>query len=59
MIEPAETWEIRGDVPNVIFSCANLVVGDELRFYYAGADRMVGLATAPMADVVAFARGGA
>lgn len=58
IMEPVETWEIRGDVPNVTFSCANIVVGDELRFYYAGADRMVGLATAPFADVVAYARGG-
>ncbi|MBK8023083.1 MAG: hypothetical protein IPK19_17075 [Chloroflexi bacterium] len=47
-----------GDVPNVIFSCTNLVVGDELRFYYAGADRRVGLATVPFADVRAFAREG-
>ena len=58
IIEPTETWEIRGDVPNVVFSCTNIVVGDELRFYYAGADRVVGLATAPMADVIAFAKNG-
>ena len=58
IIEPTETWEIRGDVPNVIFSCTNLVVGDELRFYYAGADRVIGLATAPFADVLAFAQSG-
>jgi len=57
-MEPTETWEIRGDVPNVIFSCTNIVVGDELRFYYAGADRMVGLATAPISDVINFARSG-
>jgi beta-1,2-mannobiose phosphorylase / 1,2-beta-oligomannan phosphorylase len=55
IIEPAETWEIRGDVPNVVFSCSNNVVGDELRFYYAGADRVIGLATAPWSDVVTFA----
>jgi predicted GH43/DUF377 family glycosyl hydrolase len=58
IIEPVETWEIRGDVPNVIFSCTNIVVGDELRFYYAGADRMVGLATAPFDQVITFAREG-
>ncbi len=58
LIEPTETWEIRGDVPNVIFSCANIVVDAALRFYYAGADRVVGLATAPFAAVVDFARGG-
>lgn len=58
IMEPTETWEIRGDVPNVIFSCSNNVVGDQLYFYYGGADRMIGLATAPFADVVAFAREG-
>lgn len=58
IMEPTETWEIRGDVPNVIFSCTNIVVGDQLYFYYAGADRLIGLATAPFDDVVAFARTG-
>ena len=58
IMEPTETWEIRGDVPNVVFSCANIVVGDELWFYYAGADRLIGLATAPFADVVEYARRG-
>lgn len=58
IIEPTEVWEIRGDVPNVVFSCTNIVVGDQLYFYYAGADRLIGLATAPFADVVEFARHG-
>jgi beta-1,2-mannobiose phosphorylase / 1,2-beta-oligomannan phosphorylase len=58
IMEPTETWEIRGDVPNVIFSCTNIVAGDDLRFYYAGADRVIGLATAPFAEVVEFARRG-
>lgn len=58
IIEPMETWEIRGDVANVVFSCSNNVVGDQLYFYYGGADRMIGLATAPFADVVEFARRG-
>jgi beta-1,2-mannobiose phosphorylase / 1,2-beta-oligomannan phosphorylase len=58
IMEPYESWEIKGDVPNVIFSCSANVVGDELYFYYAGADRLVGLATAPFAEVVDFARSG-
>ena len=58
IMEPYESWEIKGDVPNVIFSCSSNVVGDDLYFYYAGADRLVGLATAPFADVVGFARSG-
>lgn len=58
IMEPVETWELKGDVPNVTFSCANLVVGDELYFYYAGADRIIGLATATFSDLVDFARFG-
>lgn len=59
IMEPLETWELKGDVPNVVFSCSNNVVGDELYFYYAGSDRLIGLATAPFVDVVTFARSGA
>lgn len=58
IMEPTEIWEIKGDVGNVVFSCANIVVGDQVYFYYGGADRLVGLATAPLADVIAFARSG-
>ena len=57
-IEPEETWEIKGDVGNVVFSCSNSLVGDEVWVYYAGADRLVGLATAPFADVLDYARHG-
>jgi predicted GH43/DUF377 family glycosyl hydrolase len=59
IMQPEEPWERVGDVPNVIFSCAALVVGDTLYFYYGGADRLIGLATAPLADVIDFARYGA
>lgn len=57
IMEPTETWEIRGDVPNVVFSCANLVVGDEVWVYYGGADRMVGLATCKLSDLIGFVMG--
>jgi beta-1,2-mannobiose phosphorylase / 1,2-beta-oligomannan phosphorylase len=58
IMEPVETWELKGDVPNVVFSCANVVVGDEVYFYYAGADRLIGLATVPLKDAVEYARHG-
>lgn len=57
-MEPEEPWEIRGDVPNVVFSCANPVVDDTAHFFYGGADRVVGLATAPLSEIVEFARHG-
>ena len=40
---PEKTWEIHGVVPYVIFSCANVEVGDEIWVYYGGADTVVGL----------------
>lgn len=58
IMEPQEPWEIKGDVAYALFSCANIVVGDEVYVYYAGADRLVGLATAPLATVLDFATHG-
>lgn len=54
IIEPTETWEIRGDVPNVIFSSANPVVGDEVFVYYGGADRVVGLARCKLSELMEY-----
>ena len=46
ILEPRTAWELRGDVPNVVFGCANPVVDGTVYLYYGGADRVVGLATA-------------
>ena len=70
IIEPREPWEIKGDVPNVIFSTANPVVStavgvpsdertaDIVYVYYGGADRVIGLATCELDELLAFARTG-
>jgi predicted GH43/DUF377 family glycosyl hydrolase len=64
LIEPREPWEIKGDVPNVIFSAANPVVpspgeaSDIVYVYYGGADRVIGLATCALDELLAFARAG-
>ena len=55
---PRETWELKGDVPNVVFTCANPVVDSIMYLYYAGADRLIGLATAALADVIDYAKYG-
>lgn len=52
ILVPEETWEIRGDVPNVVFGCANPVIDGEIYLYYGGADRVIGLATAPLAELL-------
>lgn len=58
IMEPKELWELRGDVPNVVFASANLRVKDEVYVYYGGADHVVGLATADYHELLEFARNG-
>jgi len=58
IFEPKELWEIRGDVPNVVFSCANPVVGGTLYVFYAGGDHAIGLATCSLEELIDFARFG-
>ena len=58
ILEPEEVWEVRGDVPNVVFSNANIRVGDTLFVYYGGGDHVVGLATSPFDRIVEYARHG-
>ena len=55
---PEELWELRGDVPNVVFSCANPVVDGTVYVYYGGGDHVIGLATCPLSDLLDFARAG-
>lgn len=52
ILVPEETWEIKGDVPNVVFGCANPVHDGTVYLYYGGADRVIGLATAPLKELL-------
>ena len=58
IFEPRELWELRGDVPNVVFSCANPVVGDRVYVYYGAADHVIGLATVELSELLDYARSG-
>jgi beta-1,2-mannobiose phosphorylase / 1,2-beta-oligomannan phosphorylase len=51
---PEQLWELRGDVPNVVFSCANPVVGGTVYLFYGGADHVIGLATCALADLLEY-----
>jgi len=44
-------------VPNVVFSCGQVMTDEALYVYYGGADTAIGVATAPRAEVEAFCRG--
>lgn len=55
---PQEQWELRGDVPRVVFSNANPVVDGTVYVYYGGGDHVIGLATAALNDLIDYARHG-
>lgn len=52
---PEELWELRGDVPNVVFSCANPVVDGTVYVYYGGGDHVISLATCSLMALLDFA----
>jgi predicted GH43/DUF377 family glycosyl hydrolase len=58
MFWPEEVWEVRGDVPNVVFSNANILVGDTVYVYYGGGDHVIGLATCKLDDLMEYVRHG-
>ena len=53
VLAPETPWEREGDVPNVVFPQGTALIGDTLHVYYGAADRAIGHAHAPLADVVA------
>ncbi|MBC7222057.1 glycosidase [Candidatus Bipolaricaulota bacterium] len=53
---PETIWELYGNVPNVVFSCANILVNDTVYVFYGGADHVIGLATASLKDILDYVR---
>lgn len=54
ILEPEKPWEIKGDVPNVVFSCGAVQVHDAYYIYYGGADRVIAVATITKTDFLKF-----
>ena len=51
ILEPELEWEIKGHVPNVVFSCGHVIRDGELIVYYGAADTVIGAAQIPLEDV--------
>ena len=51
ILEPELGWELTGHVPNVVFSCGQVLMGDDLYVYYGGADTVIGVAAISMNDI--------
>lgn len=52
VLEPESDFERHGDVDNVVFPEGAVVIDGTLHVYYGAADRVIGHASAPLADVV-------
>jgi len=52
LLEPQETWELKGDVRTAVFSAANPVVENTVYVYYGAADRVIGLATCALDELL-------
>ncbi|MBN1162465.1 hypothetical protein JXA34_01835 [Patescibacteria group bacterium] len=44
ILEPEAPYELEGNVPNVVFPCGSVLIGDYIYLYYGGADKVVGTA---------------
>ncbi len=52
IFEPEARYEKEGQVPNVVFPCGNVVLGDKLYVYYGGGDSVVGVATVKIGELL-------
>ncbi|WAM35948.1 glycosidase [Caldicellulosiruptor acetigenus] len=51
ILEPELDWEINGYIPNVVFSCGHVQLGDDLLVYYGGADTVIGVARLNLREI--------
>ena len=56
LLAPAATYELVGDVPNVVFPCAALTDGARVAIYYGAADTTVCLAFGYIEEIVRFVK---
>lgn len=52
LFEPRELYEKEGDVPNVVFPCGNVVIGNKVLIYYGGGDKVVNVASLKIDDLL-------
>lgn len=59
IFRPEESYEVRGDVDNVVFPCGYTIAadGDTVNLYYGAADTSIGLATGSIAAMLRWLEG--
>ena len=51
ILVPELIWEVEGYVPNVVFSCGQVIQDGRLLIYYGGADTAIGVAEFPLDEI--------
>ena len=51
ILEPSLEWEVHGHVPNVVFSCGQIIIDDVLYVYYGAADTVIGVAKTDLQNI--------
>ncbi len=52
ILEPERKYELKGDVPNVVFPEGTALFGDELLVFYGGADKVIAMAKGNMNELL-------
>ena len=52
ILTPVEDYERFGKVPNVVFSCGNVLMDDQVLVYYGGADSVLCVATYDLSELL-------
>jgi len=52
ILRPVAKYECVGNVPNVVFSCGNVLKDDQVLVYYGGADKVLCVATYDLSDLL-------
>lgn len=52
--EPETPYEKLGQIPNVVFPCGAVVIGEKIFLYYGGADQVVGVAIGDLKKLLKF-----
>jgi predicted GH43/DUF377 family glycosyl hydrolase len=54
IMQPEEDYEVNGPYKGVVFPCGNVVIDGTFFLYYGGADKYVGVATAPLDELLGY-----
>ena len=52
ILEPREEYERIGQVPNVVFSCGSVLIGEKLLISYGAADTVIGVASFALDEIL-------